>query len=683
MVPGEVGRFHALLIGIDNYKESPLDGCVNDIRTIETFLHDRLQVPGESIRKLLAPRPDGKGTIAPQGAEPTYDNLVQALRQLSGDDVQHGDRVFIYYAGHGATERVPIAESYFEGLVPLDQDEKGLLFDVELNQLLQAIANRSGDLTVILDCCHSAGITRSVPAPQQSYAVRMLQLDENHRVSPTRAVAVRERIQKLGATALTRQLPEEYTVIAACHADETAGECSVAINGEPVKMHGMLTYALFHSLKNYAPGKLAELRWSDIWESIKAVFLKNKAGPAQHPRVLGPKERRIFGGAWRPQDPGYTVRRAKDGSYSIEAGSLAGLGKGAQVAVYGPEPARFPPIYSEADTQARIGMLLVDKVDLTQATAWPIPKDAPFAVPAAARGRLVKPGVPDRLRVAISQSLDPEVRQFLDENQAWSRFVLLPENDPSAEAYVGQYAEGDIWIGDDLFGPGAPLDHRAPGPMGRVRRTEAPDAQDRATGLTAGLDHYAQYVIPLRLCRNGGFTLTEGSVEVRLIDCAGVSDMLELERDAGLRREARRADSSRRYLVKSGTEAAFHVHNNTRDQDLYVSLLLCNLEGRIELLDEDVLLNKGSGKLFWRKNNIGNPLTLVTPADRPWGIDRLIAVATDQREVTFRPLEQSQTMDQIISASIGSRDFGQKIRTPSSISWTAVQTLIQIGGPGT
>ncbi len=43
--------------------------------------------------------------------------------------------------------------------------------------------------------------------------------------------------------------------------------------------------------------------------------------------------------------------------------------------------------------------------------------------------------------------------------------------------------------------------------MARVRRSDCTDAEDMSVGLRAGLNHYAQYVIPLRVYRNGGFTL--------------------------------------------------------------------------------------------------------------------------------------------------------------------------------
>lgn len=162
MITSTLGRFQALLIGIDNYDGYPLSGCVNDIDQMQDFLVNKLLVPVECIRRLEAPLHRPAQLPIPPERRPTYDNLVAALRDLASEQVQRGDRIFIHYAGHGSYEKLAEAESYFEGLVPVDHESKGLLFDVELNQLLQAIADRSGDLTVILDCCHSAGATRDL-----------------------------------------------------------------------------------------------------------------------------------------------------------------------------------------------------------------------------------------------------------------------------------------------------------------------------------------------------------------------------------------------------------------------------------------------------------------------------------------------------------------------------------------
>ncbi len=431
---------------------------------------------------------------------------------------------------------MPDAESYFEGLVPLDFEQVGLLFDIELNALLQAIANRSGDLSVILDCCHSAGATREVGGRLEEEKSRFIEL---RREAPARALIGTPAPQQTAATEGVKETTP-YSVLAACHADEKAAECRLPPKVGDV--HGLLSSCLFEALTQVEAEALPTLRWSDILEPLKERVFQANAN--QRPQFLGPKERRVFGGPWVPQDTGYPVLRSPDGSYRIGGGSLSGLSKGAQIAVYGPEPTLFPVLNSTEDLDARRGVLVIETVQPAESTARLLNKDAPFDVSSAARGRLIKQGAPDLLRVALSDNLDSQVRSLLDENRLWDKFLLLPEGDASAEVHVGQYPDGDLWLGDDLNGPGAPFEPSSPGPMARVRRSDCTDAEDMSVGLRAGLNHYAQYVIPLRVYRNGGFTLPPDAIEVTLLDANDAAKRQQLERDASLRPKSLAANAA-------------------------------------------------------------------------------------------------------------------------------------------
>lgn len=680
-------RFFALLIGINGYAERPLSGCVNDIDRVQDFLIGKLAIPAGSIYRLEAPIEQAASPISPLSGSriellprdtpplPTYDNLVTALRALASDRVQPGDRILFYYSGHGSTVEVPLAQSWFEGIVPLDWKEKGLLLDVELNQMLQAIIDKGADLTVILDCCHSAGLTRHAAAAQAGARARFLPIER----SMTERAAVTARFQQAGALTRSRPVPRGYTVVAACHTDERATECEILPSS---RTHGLLTHSLFEILDGMEEDVLSQLRWSDIWEQLGAAV--QSLQPSQRPMLLGPRERRVFGGPWQPQDAGLAIRRDRGGSYTVAAGSIAGLGVGARIAVYGPEPARFPPLDSAGDRCARLGELVVDAVQPAQAVASAHPRGAPaFAIPAGARGRLIEPGEPERLRVAVCRNLDPAVRKLLEQGASRSRFLLLPEDDPAAEAHVGQYADGDIWIGDTLFGPGPPIDDSAPGPMGRIRRVsvgESLDAEDIANGLRAGLAHYAQYVIALRMSRSGRFTLPAESVKVQVLDCRSAGSAHTLERDASLRREARYDAQRRCYLVAPDSPIAFFVYN-TLDVNLYVFLLLCTMEGQLELIESDVLVGARSGKIFWQSSVIGRPFELVCPPDQTFGIERLIVLASERKGLDLSALQQTRTLNDAVREAMGTKNLRMIIRNPPILGWTASQILIQVGRP--
>ena len=102
-------RLHALLIGVNCYLPNTLPGggtypslrgCVRDIQTVAGFLHTRLGVPDAQVR-LLTATDNGAGKPAESSeAQPTYENMVRAFRDLAGR-AKPGDQVYIHYSGHG------------------------------------------------------------------------------------------------------------------------------------------------------------------------------------------------------------------------------------------------------------------------------------------------------------------------------------------------------------------------------------------------------------------------------------------------------------------------------------------------------------------------------------------------------------------------------------------------------
>ncbi len=102
--------------------------------------------------------------------------------------IEEGDNIIIYYAGHGSSyecsdwvdvenpeyEEISFGNTgYIESLCPIDRDTRDAdgnivpdISDRELNTILTLISRAKGHhITVILDCCHSAGVSREVPPP--------------------------------------------------------------------------------------------------------------------------------------------------------------------------------------------------------------------------------------------------------------------------------------------------------------------------------------------------------------------------------------------------------------------------------------------------------------------------------------------------------------------------------------
>lgn len=96
----EAVRHHVLLVGIDAYPKGPLlHGCVNDVDVLESIFLDRLNVPPDSITKLVAPHASAIRSGRVSEDKPTADNIRRALEGLTTDHVHSDDRVFIYYSG--------------------------------------------------------------------------------------------------------------------------------------------------------------------------------------------------------------------------------------------------------------------------------------------------------------------------------------------------------------------------------------------------------------------------------------------------------------------------------------------------------------------------------------------------------------------------------------------------------
>ncbi|KAK0475379.1 hypothetical protein IW261DRAFT_1493820 [Armillaria novae-zelandiae] len=180
----DTSRFWAVVIGIDGYKCEPLRGCVSDARLYKRYLSDDLCVPEERIQLLLGCREhnDRGNPMYPSRAH----IITTLLSLIDSPHIDKGDNIIIYYAGHGSSyhcsdytnledgdhkEISPGSTGYIEALCPIDRDTLDVngnpipdISDREFNTILTLISRAKGHhITVILDCCHSASVSREVP----------------------------------------------------------------------------------------------------------------------------------------------------------------------------------------------------------------------------------------------------------------------------------------------------------------------------------------------------------------------------------------------------------------------------------------------------------------------------------------------------------------------------------------
>ncbi len=140
----------ALLVGINNYPLKRLDlrGCVNDVMRMQETLATIFDFAQEDIRLLL-------------DRNATRQNLVAGLKWLAEGGSEKAVRVF-HYAGHGCSlpdRNGEEEDGADEALVPYDFQHNRFLIDDALKKLYQRFP-KDGNLTLIMDCCHSGTIQR-------------------------------------------------------------------------------------------------------------------------------------------------------------------------------------------------------------------------------------------------------------------------------------------------------------------------------------------------------------------------------------------------------------------------------------------------------------------------------------------------------------------------------------------
>ncbi len=141
---------HAVIIGVGSYSDPlipALRGVVHDVSNAKQMAHS-MGVADTNI------------TVLQDGAA-TYDNIRKALRDL-GKRVRDGDKVFIYYSGHGT--RIAVADSPAicrEALIPSNaqMSTKGpLLSQEDIAEDLAPVYAKADKVFVFFDACHSGGV---------------------------------------------------------------------------------------------------------------------------------------------------------------------------------------------------------------------------------------------------------------------------------------------------------------------------------------------------------------------------------------------------------------------------------------------------------------------------------------------------------------------------------------------
>lgn len=317
---------YALLVGIDEYPSpiNPLQGCVNDIRRIETLLQERLK-PDDNQSHPFSPR-----ILTNQQA--TRQAIIDGFHGHLGK-ARAGDVALFYYSGHGSQAPSPPEfwhlepDRLDETLVCWDSRLPGAnhwdLADKELAQLIANVADSGAHVVVILDCCHSGSGTRDI----QNSDVRSRRIPTDDRIRPIETFLVSpEQATALSATGRNAtggggwySLPRgRHVVFSACSPEEEAKE--LYLGGE---RRGIFSYYLLDTLQRANGG----LSYRDIFKRVNALV---RAGVSlQSPQIeateAGDLAQPFLGGVI-PAAPAYfTASHDRQYGWVIDGGAVHGL----------------------------------------------------------------------------------------------------------------------------------------------------------------------------------------------------------------------------------------------------------------------------------------------------------------------------------------------------------------------
>jgi hypothetical protein len=126
----------ALLIGINEYRQSPLRGCVNDVHRIAEH------IPSDAEVEVLL------------DAHATHTGVLNGLDWLV---CGHG-RKLLHFSGHGTYLDID-GNGEQDAFLCVDYEDGGLITLNDLHRIFDHLSAAS-ELVVLADCCHSGSLSR-------------------------------------------------------------------------------------------------------------------------------------------------------------------------------------------------------------------------------------------------------------------------------------------------------------------------------------------------------------------------------------------------------------------------------------------------------------------------------------------------------------------------------------------
>lgn len=341
---------HALLIGINQYPNLPayrqLKGCLNDGALMEQTLTEAFDFPPATITRLC-------------NEQATRDGIVTAMEQLITTAGKE-DIVVVYYSGHGSQRTSTDAtepDGLDETLVPYDSGRDATqnrdITDKEIAHWLRRLTEKTSNVTLIFDCCHSGSISRDAFGARERW-VEADRRSPAHFAAPSTPQILTSLPRTTGPSGWLT-VSERYVLIAGCRDDESSYE--LAIPGSAGLIHGALTYYLNQVLLTAVPGTT----YRDLFEQIQ--FHVTTILPRQHPQLEGHLDREVLGVQNIPPLRFVRVGTCHAETITLHAGAAHGMTIGSRWAIYPPATKTVTP------ATPQLGLVEITEVAAVTATA--------------------------------------------------------------------------------------------------------------------------------------------------------------------------------------------------------------------------------------------------------------------------------------------------------------------------
>ncbi|KAF7335060.1 hypothetical protein MVEN_02256500 [Mycena venus] len=356
--PTTTRQCFALIVGIDQYTSPSirdLQGCKNDAQNFKNVLmsHPELRVPEENIRLLT-------------DTDATRQCILDAFQAhlISNERICAGDALVFYFAGHGSRSvclnTVVAPTGYVQTICPHDERQ---LYGSEftygiphytLHNLIQKLAAsaakgdeiklaaaakgsninlappaKGNNIIIILDSCHSEGTSRAVIPPN----ARCCEADIKHPIPANLDI---EFFPKTGSGRhVEEHIPDgfiykhmqSHVLLAACKADQFAGEEEIVEASSCRSWQGRFTERLVRNLRE---ARFGQLTYRELHRLI------GNWPKEQDPQVEGKSQGCLLFETHEPAtEPEYCVVaiKGKAGKFNVGAGAALGIVLGTRFGV--------------------------------------------------------------------------------------------------------------------------------------------------------------------------------------------------------------------------------------------------------------------------------------------------------------------------------------------------------------